>query len=165
MSNHVIHVKSCHSCQIMSFMSNHVIHVKSCQIMSFMSNHAIHDFSRNSVKSGGREGGGVKYVFLNPKPSATALLSGQRQKWQNSASFTSWTRPFCLIRQKWMQNIANSRGYHMILSPHRTRLPFDKSNPPSASLRPSFHKNRIIIPKSDPLQRQWPPRTSSPPLV
>jgi hypothetical protein len=45
----------------MSFMSNHVIHVKSChscQIMSFMSNHAIHDFSRNSVKSGGREGGG-----------------------------------------------------------------------------------------------------------
>jgi hypothetical protein len=32
--------KSCHSCQIISFMSNHVIHVKSChscQIMSFMS--------------------------------------------------------------------------------------------------------------------------------
>jgi hypothetical protein len=63
MSNHVIHVKSCHSCQIMSFMSNHVIHFKSChscQIMSFMSNHAIHDFSRNSVKSGGREGGQIQ---------------------------------------------------------------------------------------------------------
>jgi hypothetical protein len=45
MLNHVIHVKSCHSCQIMSFMSNHVIHVKSChscQIMSFMSNQVIY---------------------------------------------------------------------------------------------------------------------------
>jgi hypothetical protein len=45
MSNHVIHVKSCHSCQILSLMSNHVIHVKSChsfQIMSFMSNYVIH---------------------------------------------------------------------------------------------------------------------------
>jgi hypothetical protein len=45
MSNHVIQVKSCRSCQIMSFMSNHVLHVKSChscQIMSFMSNHVIH---------------------------------------------------------------------------------------------------------------------------
>jgi hypothetical protein len=42
MSNHVIHVKSCHLCQIMSFMSNHVCHDKSCQIMSFMSNHVIH---------------------------------------------------------------------------------------------------------------------------
>jgi hypothetical protein len=48
MSNLVIHVKSCHSCQIMSFMSNQVIYVihvnscHSCQIMSFMSNHVIH---------------------------------------------------------------------------------------------------------------------------
>jgi hypothetical protein len=51
MSNHVIHVKSCHSSQIMPFMLNHVIHVvscnlvkscHSCQIMSFMSNHVIH---------------------------------------------------------------------------------------------------------------------------
>jgi alpha-galactosidase/6-phospho-beta-glucosidase family protein len=45
LSNQVICVKSCHSCQIMSFMSNHVIHVKSChscQIMSFMSNHFIY---------------------------------------------------------------------------------------------------------------------------
>jgi hypothetical protein len=63
-------------------MSNLVNYVKSCQIMSFMSNHAIHDFSRNSVKSGGqgragREGGGQ--IGL-PKPSATASLSGRRQK-------------------------------------------------------------------------------------
>jgi hypothetical protein len=74
----VFHVKSCNSCQIMSFMSNHIIHVKSChscQIMPIMSNHVIHvkscdvlchwDFpGHNSVKSGG-EGrkGGVKYVF------------------------------------------------------------------------------------------------------
>jgi hypothetical protein len=45
MSNHVIHVKSCFSYQIMLFMSNYVIHVKSCyscQIISFMSNHVIH---------------------------------------------------------------------------------------------------------------------------
>jgi hypothetical protein len=51
MSNHVIHVKSRHSSQIMLFMLNHVIHVISCnlvkschacQIMSFMSNHVIH---------------------------------------------------------------------------------------------------------------------------
>jgi hypothetical protein len=35
-ANHVIHVKSCHSSQIMSFMSNHEI---SCQIMPFISNH------------------------------------------------------------------------------------------------------------------------------
>jgi hypothetical protein len=45
MSNHVIHVKSCYSCQIVFFMSNHAVHVKSCsscQIMQFMSNHVIH---------------------------------------------------------------------------------------------------------------------------
>jgi hypothetical protein len=71
-------------------MSKHVIHVKSCQlcqIMSFMSNHAIHDFSRNSVKSGGQgrggEGGGQ--IGL-PKPSATASLSGRRQKYLTTAS-------------------------------------------------------------------------------
>jgi hypothetical protein len=87
---HVINVKSCHSCQIMSFMPNHVIHVKSChscQIMSFMSNHVIHVkschsschgslvFSRNSLKLGGR---GVKCL---PRPLATALLLGRRQKY------------------------------------------------------------------------------------
>jgi hypothetical protein len=47
-----------------------------------MSNHAIHDFSWNSVKSGGeggREGGEGGQICL-PKPSATALLSGRRQK-------------------------------------------------------------------------------------
>jgi hypothetical protein len=59
---HVIHVKSCHSCQIMSFMSNHVIHVKSChscQIMSFVIGTLIP--GQNSLKS---ERGGVKCVFL-----------------------------------------------------------------------------------------------------
>jgi hypothetical protein len=79
-SNHFIHVKSCHSCQIMSFMSNHVIHVKSChscQIMSFMSNHVIHvkscpschgslDFTRNSLKSGGRGERGGQICLLRP---------------------------------------------------------------------------------------------------
>jgi ribosomal protein L18 len=53
MSKHVIHVKSCHSCQIMAFMSNHVIHVKSChscQIMSFMSNLVIHVKSCHSCQ-------------------------------------------------------------------------------------------------------------------
>jgi hypothetical protein len=46
--SYTIHVKSCHSCQIMPFMSNHAIHVKSCILckimlfMSFMSNCAIH---------------------------------------------------------------------------------------------------------------------------
>jgi hypothetical protein len=80
MSNHVIHVKSCHSFQILSFMSNHVIHVKSChscQIMSFMSNHAIHDFSRNSVKSGG--GRGVKYVFLSLRRQLCCLAEGKNR--------------------------------------------------------------------------------------
>jgi hypothetical protein len=52
MSNHVIHVKSCYSCQIMLFllnrvfMSNHAVHVKSChscQFMPFMSNHVIQE--------------------------------------------------------------------------------------------------------------------------
>jgi hypothetical protein len=68
-------------------MSNLVNYVKSCQIMSFMSNHAIHDFSRNSVKSGGegragegRAGEGGGQIGL-PKPSATASLSGRRQKY------------------------------------------------------------------------------------
>jgi hypothetical protein len=53
MSNYVIYVKSCHSCQIMSFMSNHVIRVKSChscQIMSLMSNHVIHIKSCHSCE-------------------------------------------------------------------------------------------------------------------
>jgi hypothetical protein len=51
-------------------MSNHVIHVKSChlsKIMSFMSNHAIHDL-RNSVKSGGREKGMEGGQICLPKP-------------------------------------------------------------------------------------------------
>jgi hypothetical protein len=45
MSNHVSHVKSCYSCQIMLFLPNRVIYVKSCnsfQIMLFMSNIVIH---------------------------------------------------------------------------------------------------------------------------
>jgi hypothetical protein len=47
-----------------------------------MSNNAIHDFSRNSVKSGGRagEGRGGGQIGL-PKPSLTASLSGRRQKY------------------------------------------------------------------------------------
>jgi hypothetical protein len=50
-SCHIIHVKSYHSCWIMSFVSNHVIRVKSChscQIMAFMWNHAIHIISRHA---------------------------------------------------------------------------------------------------------------------
>jgi hypothetical protein len=43
MSNHVTHVKSCYSCQIMLLMSNHVTHVKSCSSSQIMSNHVIHD--------------------------------------------------------------------------------------------------------------------------
>jgi predicted transcriptional regulator len=81
MSNYDIHVKLC---QIIPFMSNHSIHVKSviheksyhsCQIMSFVSNHVTHVISlfREIRKAGG---GGKIYL---PKPSATALLSGQRQ--------------------------------------------------------------------------------------
>jgi hypothetical protein len=50
-----------------------------------MSNHAIHDFSRNSVKSGGEGRGGEGRTGEGgqkglPKPSATASLSGRRQK-------------------------------------------------------------------------------------
>jgi hypothetical protein len=51
MSNHVILVKSCPSCQIMSFLSNHVIH---CVIETFQ--------VKFSEVGEGREG--VKYVFL-----------------------------------------------------------------------------------------------------
>jgi hypothetical protein len=86
MSNHVIHVKSCHSCQIMLFMSNHVKSCHSCQIMSFMSNHAIHDFSRNLVKSGGEgrggEGGGSnmgKYVFLSLRRQLCCQAEGKNE--------------------------------------------------------------------------------------
>jgi hypothetical protein len=53
MSNLVIHVKSCDSCQIILFMSNHVFPIKSChsyQIMSFMSNHVIHVKSCHSCQ-------------------------------------------------------------------------------------------------------------------
>jgi hypothetical protein len=79
MSNHIIHVKSCHSCKNMSFMSNLVNYVKSCQIMSFMSNNAIHDFSRNSVKSGGVGWGGqgVKKVFLSLRRQLRCLAEGK----------------------------------------------------------------------------------------
>jgi hypothetical protein len=75
-SNHVIHVKSCHSCQIMSFMSNHVILVKSChsyQIMSIMS--VIWAFTGQAFTKVGRG----SQICL-PMPSATASLSGRRQK-------------------------------------------------------------------------------------
>jgi hypothetical protein len=54
MSNHAIHVKSCHSCQ------------GSC------------DFSGDSVKSGGREGWrGVKYVFLGLRRQLCCLAKGK----------------------------------------------------------------------------------------
>jgi hypothetical protein len=59
-----IHVNSC---QCMSFMSIHVIHVNSCNV-SF-------DFSGISVKWRG----GICQICL-PRPSATASLSGRRQK-------------------------------------------------------------------------------------
>jgi hypothetical protein len=84
MSNHVIYVKSCHSCQIMSFMSNYVSHVKSChscQIMSFMSNHVMSPwyFSYKLSIKLGRGISGEGQICL-PRPSATASLSGRRQK-------------------------------------------------------------------------------------
>jgi hypothetical protein len=87
MSNQVIHVKLCHSCQIMS---NHVIHVKSCHSCQNMSNHVSHLLfgpfpCKHSVKSGGEgrvgEGRGGEGGQIDlPKLSATASLSGRRQK-------------------------------------------------------------------------------------
>jgi hypothetical protein len=79
MWNHVIHVKSCHSCEIMPFVSNHVIHVihvNSCHFMSIRVNscHSCHlslDFSGNSLKLGWVGSGRVKYVF--PRPSGNIL--------------------------------------------------------------------------------------------
>jgi hypothetical protein len=105
MSNHfiqIIHVKSFHSCQIMSFFSNHVIPVKSChscQIMSFMSNHVIRvksclsfvirAFSEQTFTKVGREGGGgVKYVFLGLRRQLRCLAEGKNI----ICDFTSWWR-------------------------------------------------------------------------
>jgi hypothetical protein len=65
--NNVIHVKSCHSCQIMSFMSNHVVSFMSNHVVSFMSScHVSLGLSRTEFSKVGRKGGGgVKYVFLS----------------------------------------------------------------------------------------------------
>jgi hypothetical protein len=71
MSNHVIHVKSCHSYQILSFMSNHVIHVKSCQPFAILA------FSGQTFTKVGREGGGVKYVFLGLRRQLCCLAEGK----------------------------------------------------------------------------------------
>jgi hypothetical protein len=72
MSNHVIHVKSCSSCQIMSFLSNYVILVKSCQSFGPFP-------VKHSLKSGGRggEGGVVKYVFLCLRRQLRCLAEGK----------------------------------------------------------------------------------------
>jgi hypothetical protein len=71
MSNPVIHVKSCHSCQIMSLMSNHVSHLL---FGPFPGKH--------SVKSGGEgrggEGGGVKKVFLSLRRQLRCLAEGKK---------------------------------------------------------------------------------------
>jgi hypothetical protein len=104
MSNYATHVKSCHLLQIMplvpnhakscQFMSNHVIHVKSChscQIMSF-----VIGFSENLVKSGAGEGGREGQICL-PKPSATASLSGRRQKKVNALGPTQFNVQQCQI--------------------------------------------------------------------
>jgi hypothetical protein len=67
LSNHVIHVKSCHSCQ---FMSNHVIHViyvKSCHVIYLMCHWNFFELKFSKVERGGEGGEGrgkVKYVFL-----------------------------------------------------------------------------------------------------
>jgi hypothetical protein len=73
-----ISVKSCHSRQIMSFSSNNVIHVKPCQSCQVMSCQYVSlGLSRPKLNEvgEGREG-----QTCRPKPSATASLSGQRQK-------------------------------------------------------------------------------------
>jgi hypothetical protein len=98
-SDYAIHVKSCHSCQIMSFVSNHVIHVKSChscQIMSYVT-HVMSQcivlgqwyFSNKlSIKSSGRGRGRVRQgQICLPGPSATALLSGRRQQYNNNGVY------------------------------------------------------------------------------
>jgi hypothetical protein len=81
MSNHVIHVKSCYLCQIMTFMSNHVMHVKSChscQIISFMS--WVIGLFRKFTKVGREGGRGEGGQICLPRPLATASLSGRRRK-------------------------------------------------------------------------------------
>jgi hypothetical protein len=94
MQIHVIHANSCYSCQFMSFksfISIQVIHLNSShssQFMSFISIHVIHlnsghprflsfNFFWKFSKVGGEGKGGQ---ICLPKPSATALLSGRRQK-------------------------------------------------------------------------------------
>jgi hypothetical protein len=70
MSNHVIHVKSCHSCQILSFMSNHVeIHVIQVIIHVYWpSNVSEQAFSKKSV--GGEWEGSVKKCFQGLRQTA-----------------------------------------------------------------------------------------------
>jgi hypothetical protein len=85
MSNHAVHVKSCSSCQIMSFMSIYAIHVKSChscQVMSFMSWFIwlylkISKDGRVGGSKGGREGRGVKYIFLGLRRQLRCLAEGK----------------------------------------------------------------------------------------
>jgi hypothetical protein len=95
--NHVILVKSCHSCEIMSFLWNHVIHANSCQIMSnqvihvntcqFTSIHAIMTFAIGLFRKfsivggrGGREGSNMSSQAFSDsfavRPKAKSLGQG-----------------------------------------------------------------------------------------
>jgi hypothetical protein len=87
MSNHVIHVKLCHLCQIMSFMSNHGIYVKSCQPFVILA------FSGQTFTKVGREGR-VKNVCLGLRQQ---LLCPSEGKNIIKASW-SWNIYFQVVR-------------------------------------------------------------------
>jgi hypothetical protein len=76
MSNHVIHVKSCHSCQIMSFMSNHFKSYQLCQIMSFMSNHVINVKSCFQCQIMSFMSTYVSHLLFGPFPGKHSVKSG-----------------------------------------------------------------------------------------
>jgi hypothetical protein len=76
-------------------MSNHVIDVKSCQsfvIWAF----SVQTFSKVGRGGQGRGGEGVQKGL--PKPSATASLSGRRQKYHLAMPYL--LRSFCQIKDK-----------------------------------------------------------------
>jgi hypothetical protein len=81
MLNHVIHVKSCHSCQIMSSMSNYVL-CHSCHesIVLFLQ-------AFNKVGSG--SGGGSLAQICLPRPLATAFLQAEGK---NRFDYLNYTR-------------------------------------------------------------------------
>jgi hypothetical protein len=95
------------SCQFMPFMSIYAIHVNSCHSCQFMPFRSffIGLFRNFSKVGGGREGGQISL----PRPSATVLLSGQRQKcfsssrsiWHLQKSvFRTFAKMFFALSQK-----------------------------------------------------------------